>query len=73
MTDTVDVAALPLAPRNPLPPLQQMKAARVFTPVVKRCVMRAARVTRCSLARAWPLPTFVVTTSPRGCSGRSQP
>ena len=30
MVETVEVAALPLAPRNPLPYLQQMKAARSF-------------------------------------------
>ena len=31
MTETVDVAALPLAPLNPLPPLQQLRAARVLS------------------------------------------
>jgi hypothetical protein len=30
MVETVEVAALPLAPRNPLPYLQQIKAARFF-------------------------------------------
>jgi hypothetical protein len=43
MVETVEVAALPLAPRNTLPYLQQMKAVGFFTPVVKRCVMRVAQ------------------------------
>ena len=43
MVETVEVAALPLAPRNPLPYPQQMKAAGQITPASKRCVMPAAR------------------------------
>jgi cytochrome P450 len=64
MIEAVDVAALPLAPLNPLPPLQQMKAARVFHTGCEVLRDAGGPVTR--LAHVWMLPTFVVTTSPRG-------
>ena len=64
MTETVDVGALPLAPRNPLPPLQQLKAARAYHTGCEALRDAGGPVTR--LAHAWMLPTFVVTTSPKG-------
>ena len=43
MVETIEMAALPPAPKNPLPYLQQVKAIRAITPAPKRCVMPAAR------------------------------
>jgi cytochrome P450 len=64
MLETVDVAALPLAPRNPLPRLQQMRAVRAFHTGCEALRDAGGPVTR--LAPAWGLPPFVVTTSPKG-------
>jgi cytochrome P450 len=66
MVETVEVAALPLAPRNPLSPLQQMKAFRSFHTGCEALRDAGGQVTRCSLAPTWMLPTVVVTTSPKG-------
>jgi cytochrome P450 len=66
MVETVEVAALPLAPRNPLPYLQQMKAARFFHTGCEALRDAGGPVTRCSLAPTWMLPPLVVTTSPKG-------
>jgi cytochrome P450 len=66
MGETVEVAGLPLAPRNPLPHLQQMKAARSFHTGCEALRDAGGPVTRCSLAPTWMLPPVVVTTSPRG-------
>ena len=66
MVETVEVAALPLAPRNPLSPLQQMKAFRSFHTGCEALCDAGGQVTRCSLAPTWMLPTVVVTTSPKG-------
>jgi cytochrome P450 len=66
MVETVEVAALPLAPRNPLSPLQQMKAVRSFHTGCEALRDAGGQVTRCSLAPTWMLPTVVVTTSPKG-------
>ena len=64
MVETVEVAALPLAPRNPLPHLQQMKAVRAFHTGCEVLRDAGGPVTR--LAPIWTLPSFVVTTSPKG-------
>jgi cytochrome P450 len=66
MVETVEVAALPLAPRNPLPYLQQMKAGRSFHTGCEALRDAGGPVTRCSLAPTWMLPPLVVTTSPKG-------
>src|SRR5258705_5445477 len=66
MVETVEVAALPLAPRNPLSPLQQMKAVRSFHTGCEVLRDAGGQVTRCSLAPTWMLPPVVVTTSPKG-------
>jgi cytochrome P450 len=62
--DTVEVAALPLAPRNPLSRLQQLKAVRTFHTGCEVLRDAGGPVTR--LASTWPLPPFVITTSPEG-------
>ena len=63
--ETVEVAALPVALRNPLLYLQQVKMCGQFTPAPKRCVTPGAGDAM-SLAPAWIMPTMVVVTSPRG-------
>ena len=66
MVETVEVAALPLAPRNPLPYRQQVKAARSYHTGCEALRDAGGPVTRCSLAPTWMLPPVVVTTSPKG-------
>ena len=58
------MAALPLAPRNPLPRSQQIKAARAFHTGCEALRDAGGPVTR--LAPTWMLPPVVVTTSPKG-------
>lgn len=64
MVDTVDVATLPLAPRNPLPRVQQIKALRTFHTGCEAFRDAGGAVTR--VAPTWVLPPFVITTSPAG-------
>jgi cytochrome P450 len=66
MVETVEVAVLPLAPGNPLPYLQQVKAVRAFHSGLETLRDAGGPVTRCSLAPAWITPTMVVVTSPKG-------
>lgn len=66
MPETVDVAALPLAPRNPLPYLRQMTAARAFHTGCETLRDAGGPVTRCNLAPKWMLPPLVIVTSPNG-------
>ena len=66
MAETVDVASLPLAPRNPLPYLQQLKAVRSFHVGCETLRDAGGPVTRCNLAPTWMAPPVVVTTSPQG-------
>jgi hypothetical protein len=66
MVETVEVAVLPLAPGNPLPYLQQVKAVRAFHSGLETLRDAGGLVTRCSLAPAWITPTMVVVTSPKG-------
>jgi cytochrome P450 len=64
MMDTVKVAALPLAPKNPLSRLQQIKAVRTFHTGCEVLRDAGGPVTR--LASTWMLPPLVITTSPEG-------
>lgn len=66
MVETIEIAALPLAPANPLPYLQQVKAVRAFHTGPEALRDAGGPVTRCSLAPRWIMPTVVVTTSPQG-------
>ena len=66
MGETVEVEALPLAPRNPLPFLQQVKAARAYHTGCETLRDAGGPLTRCSLGPKWMLPPIVVTTSPKG-------
>ena len=64
MVETVEVAALPLAPKNPLPRVQQLKAVRSFHTGCEALRDAGGPVTRLALTRM--LPPVVVTTSPMG-------
>lgn len=61
-----DVGDLPLAPKNPLPYLEQMKALRSYHSGPELLRDAGGSVTRCRLGPDWMLPTIVVTTSPQG-------
>jgi cytochrome P450 len=64
--ENTDVGALPLAPRNPLPYLQRLKALRVFHTGMETLRDAGGPVTRFSLAPRWLMPPIVVATSPQG-------
>ena len=69
MTATVeprDVGALPLAPRNPLPYRQLVKAVRVFHTGQERLRDAGGPVTRVVLGPRWVVPPLVLVTSPTG-------
>lgn len=59
-------AALPLAPKNPLPLLTQVTALRSFHTGLQTLRDAGGPVTRLVLAPEWLTPTVVVATSPRG-------
>jgi cytochrome P450 len=61
-----DVKALPLAPRNPLPFRQQIKALRLFHTGCETLRDAGGPVTRMKLAPKWLAPVIVVATSPQG-------
>jgi cytochrome P450 len=64
--EKVDLRALPLAPMNPLPYRQQMKALRVFHTGFEALRAAGGPVTRLKLAPRWLAPTVVVATTPQG-------
>ncbi len=64
MVETVEVAALPLAPKNPMPRLQQIRAIRSFHTGCEALRDAGGPVTRLALTSI--LPPVVVTTSPAG-------
>ncbi len=66
MVETVAVAALPLAPRSPLPYRQRMKATRAYHTGCETLRDAGGPVTRYSLGPRWRGPHIVVTTSPKG-------
>ena len=66
MVETIEIAALPPAPRNPLPYLQQVKAIRAYHTGPETLRNAGGPVTRCSLAPTWLMPPVVVVTSPKG-------
>lgn len=66
MGETVEVAALPLAPLNPLPYAQRMKATRAYHTGCEALRDAGGPVTRYSLGPKWMLPPIAVTTSPKG-------
>lgn len=61
-----DVSALPLAPRNPLPYWQQLKALRSFIDGFQKLADAGGPVSRIVPGPKWLFPTAVVITSPQG-------
>jgi cytochrome P450 len=66
MSETVEIAALPLAPQNPLPYLQRMKATRAYHTGCEILRDAGGPVTRYRLGPTWLGPQIAVTTSPKG-------
>ena len=60
-----DVAALPLAPKNPLPYRQRLQALRVFHTGQERVRDAGGPVSRVSFGPKWLFPPVVVATSPK--------
>ena len=63
---TVDLAALPLPPKNPLPRRAQLRAVRYIHTGSATLRDAGGPVTRLTLAPGWLMPPVVVVTSPRG-------
>ena len=69
MVETANEVALnelPLAPRNPLPYRQQVRALRTFHTGLEAMRDAGGPVTRLTLGPKWLMPPIVVATSPRG-------
>ncbi len=69
MVEMIGEAALgelPLAPRNPLPYRQQVRAIRTYHTGIEALRDAGGLVTRLHLAPKWFMPPVVVATSPRG-------
>jgi cytochrome P450 len=64
--ESADVATLPLAPKNPLPYLQQLKAVRSLIDGLQELLDAGGPVTRIVLGPKWLLPTAVLIASPQG-------
>ena len=64
--ESVDVAKLPLAPKNPLPMRQQLRALRDYIDGVQQLLDAGGPVTRFVLGPKWLLPTAVLIASPQG-------
>lgn len=61
-----DVTALPLAPKNPLPYRERLKAIREFHTGTNKLRDAGGPVTRVTLGPRWLIPPIVLATSPRG-------
>ncbi len=61
-----DVAALPLAPKNPLPYRERLKAIREFHTGTNKLRDAGGPVTRVTLGPPWLIPPIVLATSPQG-------
>ena len=61
-----DVASLPLAPKNPLPYRQRLRAVRSFHTGTDKLRDAGGPVTRFSLGPKWLVPPIVLATSPQG-------
>jgi cytochrome P450 len=64
--ESVDVAALPLAPKNPLPYRQQLRAARSLIDGFQHLFDAGGPVTRLVLGPKWLFPTAVLIATPQG-------
>ncbi|GFG96341.1 cytochrome P450 [Mycobacterium timonense] len=61
-----DVAALPLAPKNPLPYRERLQAIRDFHTGTNKLRDVGGPVTRVTLGPRWLIPPIVLATSPQG-------
>lgn len=64
--DAVDVQTLPLAPENPLPLWQKLRALRTYHTGIETLRDAGGPVTRLVLGPKWLMPPIVVVASPRG-------
>lgn len=62
----LDVSALPLAPKNPLPYWHQLKAVRSFLDGFQELADAGGPVSRIVLGPKWLFPSAVLITSPQG-------
>lgn len=61
-----DVAALPLAPKNPLPYRERLRAIKEFHTGTNKLRDAGGPVTRVTLGPRWLIPPIVLATSPQG-------
>ncbi len=61
-----EVGALPLAPKNPLPYFQQLKAIRSYIDGMQTLVDAGGAVSRIVLGPKWLIPNVVLIASPQG-------
>ena len=64
--ESTDVAKLPLAPKNPLPYRDQLRAVRSFIDGHQQLLDAGGPVTRIVLGPKWLFPTAVLIASPQG-------
>ncbi len=64
--ETVGVSQLPVAPRNPLPFRQKVRAIRTFHTGLETLRDAGGPVTQLQLAPKWLMPPVVIATSPQG-------
>jgi cytochrome P450 len=64
--ELIDVAKLPLAPKNPLPYRDQVRALRSFIEGHQELLDAGGPVTRIVLGPKWIFPTAVLIASPQG-------
>jgi cytochrome P450 len=64
--ESADVAKLPLAPKNPLPYRQQLRAVRSLIYGLQQLLDAGGPVTRIVLGPKWLLPPAVLIASPQG-------
>jgi cytochrome P450 len=64
--ESADVANLPLAPKNPLPYRQQLRAVRSLIDGFQELLDAGGPVTRIVLGPKWLFPTAVLIASPQG-------
>jgi cytochrome P450 len=66
MLENTEVRALGLAPKNPLPYLQQLKALRSYVDGAQELLDAGGPISRMVLAPKWLLPNVVLIASPQG-------
>ncbi|MGA8328787.1 MAG: cytochrome P450 [Mycobacterium sp.] len=64
--ESVDVAKLPLAPKNPMPYQQQLRAVRSLIDGHQELLDAGGPITRIVLGPKWLFPTAVLIASPQG-------